>query len=493
MRLTTYLTSIVLTATVLLSNGAIAADNVVGALCSDCELQYWDCWDPCNKAGANPAECETQCRNMVCQNHPECRKEPCNYTDCLTNSSSEGSEIPKADPGNGRRDVDVLCGDCDNWLWDCIEPCLKDDVFLWVCKMFCRGDVCAQHPECRPSPCSIDDCVHSSSSRIIAAAVKTSVANHTVKATATMYSSHLNTSSMTPEVPEATAASKEMSGRRMIAPPLNPCLECTYLFNICKRRCEEEGSSPDYCGPYCRNDVCAAYSICRNQCGFEECTRSKRDVEPVVAITNPASMVASTFKTEVSPFTVGNVESEVTAASNNVVGPSSNPCVECTVLSNLCNNRCRDAGLAPAYCDDYCKNYICTEYKVCRENCEYRQCVHSKRDLPIAAAKEALKSVESDNAAGVPIIKPRAAANEVVGPINPCIDCQYLFNSCNNRCKNEEHLDPAYCEGYCQHYTCSEYRLCRDECGFRACLSSKRDATVTAQVEALKSITAIPG
>lgn len=45
MKLATYLTAVVLTATTLFSNGALAAGNAVEALCADCEFMYWDCHD----------------------------------------------------------------------------------------------------------------------------------------------------------------------------------------------------------------------------------------------------------------------------------------------------------------------------------------------------------------------------------------------------------------------------------------------------------------
>lgn len=45
MKLTTYLTAVVLTATALFSNGALATDNTDGTPCGDCETQYWNCWD----------------------------------------------------------------------------------------------------------------------------------------------------------------------------------------------------------------------------------------------------------------------------------------------------------------------------------------------------------------------------------------------------------------------------------------------------------------
>lgn len=35
-------------------------------------------------------------------------------------------------------------------------------------------------------------------------------------------------------------------------------------------------------------------------------------------------------------------------------------------------------------------------------------------------------------AAATPVVKARAAANDIAVPVNPCIDCQYLFGSCNN-------------------------------------------------------------
>lgn len=171
---------------------------------------------------------------------------------------------------------------------------------------------------------------------------------------------------MTTEVPEVTAASDDMVG-----PPPNPCVECQYLTNICKRvshytvlstktftdkrqRCEEEGSSPEYCNTYCRTDICAAYKICRDQCGFEECTR-RRDVKPAGAIASPASTskdastlevistskasstseATSTFKTEVSQGVVQ--QTPVIKARTDAIVPV-NPCLDCQVLFGSCSN-----------------------------------------------------------------------------------------------------------------------------------------------------------
>ncbi|KAE9974463.1 hypothetical protein BLS_003115 [Venturia inaequalis] len=270
MKLTTYLTTVVLTATTLFSSGALAAGNAVETPCADCELQYWNCWDICAEASTNVNECKPQCDIQICERHPECQNDTCGFNKCLNNSSSD------------KRGV-------------------------------------------------------------------SSVANYTVKATPTVYNSQPSTSVMTTEVPGVTAASENMVG-----PPPNPCFECQYLTNICKRRCEEEGSSPEYCNTYCRTDICAAYKICRDQCGFEECTR-RRDVKLAGAIASPASTskdastlevistskasstseATSTFKTEVSQGVVQ--QTPVIKARADAIVPV-NPCLDCQVLFGSCSN-----------------------------------------------------------------------------------------------------------------------------------------------------------
>lgn len=127
-----------------------------------------------------------------------------------------------------------------------------------------------------------------------------------------------------------------------------------------------------------------------------------------------------------------------------------------TEISTNKTQRCRYEHLDSSYCKNYCKNYICTEYQVSlsipyrlmsrnmyqpllqglQRPVRIKQCVRSKRDIPITAAiedpKPDLMVLETVKTEGTPTIKTRDAAVDIVAPVSPGVDCQYLWGSCNN-------------------------------------------------------------